>query len=1194
MSQGISLTPEQREAAHLLDADCIVSAGAGSGKTRVLVERFLHILSLYGDDPAILDSIVAITFTEKAATEMKGRIRRQLAERMEEAERSGRREEADRWYRLMVESERAAIMTIHAFCARLLRDFPVEAGVDPQFAVLDEAEARLLLRDAVREELLSGAGTSGDSPLLDWLAGIGISRGIETLSGAMRKMAGYGWTAEELGEITRRDLRRSAIRLKQVREETLIQFLEAGDALLEMRGGKRLKAFQAEWPRLREHFLREKGPEILLPAVERALELLKGHWGKDEDLRLLRDRMKEAGGNLAEALRGQLLLPAERETLDALLPLLARIEERYAAAKRERKALDFEDLQLLACRLLEEREDVRRRLRGRIRFLMVDEYQDTNGLQKRLIDTLRRRPDGSPAPGKLFVVGDPKQSIYRFRGADVSVFGKTRKELLAEGGREVTLKANFRSDPRLVRFANGLFSRLMPSGPGEPDGYREAEARGRAGGEGPCVEYLAVPGKEERAGRSVREAEARLIARRIADLIAEGWRPGDIAVLFRAMTEVKRYEEELIRRGIPFYVVKGRGFYDRQEIADVLNLLRWLTDPEDTLALAGVLRSPFCAASDETLWWLKEAGALGRPESWAEVEEIPAAEREKLEGFRRLAERAGRLMGRVPVADLIEEVLEESGYHLALWATPQGEQARANLEKLVRLARSRKGDSAYSPDLFLEEMELLIDQQTPETEAAVQSEGADSVKLMTIHQSKGLEFPVVIIPDLARRLPGGPDGMVVDEESGLAVRLYGPSGEALETARWLMAKEKERRLEREESVRLFYVAVTRAEKRLILSGVPEEHKEAKDGGEILSSGSWSKWLDAVLDYGRIDWEAGRWALSDGEGDLPIAVWGGEGEAPEENATRSALDRFLEEMENGQTEVPDDEDWKGMRPRGLTERDRVRVSVTRLMVLINCPRKYFYQYVIGMPSPEEEDRSAGTEEVEEDGAAGMLTPILKGNLVHRMLELLPDGPLPEEELSRLLRQAAAEMKLSPALLHRARKETEPLIRRFLSGRIHREARHCRKVMKEVPFFVRIAGLEMEGIIDRLQWNRRGEWELIDYKTNDVAPQEAEEAAEEYLPQLRLYALAARREWGIIPARATLFFLRPGVEVSFEVDGAWLDEADRMLESAAGTLKRGGTAADFAPRPGKRCAHCAYRWICEAAQGSARAGAHSGGA
>src|SRR5690606_23304954 len=134
-----------------------------------------------------------------------------------------------------------------------------------------------------------------------------------------------------------------------------------------------------------------------------------------------------------------------------------------------------------------------------------------------------------------------------------------------------------------------------------------------------------------------------------------------------------------------------------------------------------------------------------------------------------------------------------------------------------------------------------------------------------------------------------------------------------------------------------------------------------------------------------------------------------------------------------------------------------------------------------------------------------------------------------------------------------------------------------------FFVRIAGLEMEGIIDRLQWNRRGEWELIDYKTNDVAPQEAEEAAEEYLPQLRLYALAARRERGTVPAPATLVFLRPGVEVSFEVDGAWLDEADRMLESAAGTLKRGGTAADFASRPGKRCAHCAYRWICEAAQG-----------
>src|SRR5690606_40847380 len=154
MSQGISLTPEQREAAHLLDADCIVSAGAGSGKTRVLVERFLHILSLYGDDPAILDSIVAITFTEKAAAERKGRIRRQLAERMEEAERSGRREEADRWYRLMVEAERAATMTIHALCSRLLRDVLLETGVDPQSAAWYHAQPRLLLWDAVPQELV--------------------------------------------------------------------------------------------------------------------------------------------------------------------------------------------------------------------------------------------------------------------------------------------------------------------------------------------------------------------------------------------------------------------------------------------------------------------------------------------------------------------------------------------------------------------------------------------------------------------------------------------------------------------------------------------------------------------------------------------------------------------------------------------------------------------------------------------------------------------------------------------------------------------------------------------------------------------------------------------------------------------------------------------------------------------------------
>lgn len=1184
MSEGISLTPEQREAVYALDTDCIVSAGAGSGKTRVLVERFLHILSLYGDDPEILERIVAITFTEKAATEMKGRIRRRLAERLEEAGRLGRREEAHRWYRLMAESERAAVMTIHAFCARLLRDFPVEAGVDPRFVVLDEVEARLLLRAAVEKELFAQAEMTGGSRLLDWLAGLGIARGIDALADMISKMAGYGWTAKALAEITRRNLRQSLSRMQQVREEALIECLQTGDDLMALKGGKRLQAFQAEWPRLRESLIREKDPENLLPPMERTLELLKGNWGRKAELLVIRNRMKEAAGRLAEALRGLIIFPAERETLESLFPLLERIEESYTAAKRERNALDFEDLQVRACRLLEERDEVRRQLCRKIRFLMVDEFQDTNGLQKRLIESLRLHPDGSPAPGKLFVVGDPKQSIYRFRGADVSVFNRTREELLARGGREITLKANFRSDPLLVRFANAFFSRLMSSDPGSPNYYQELEARGETGGEGPYVEYLAVPEKEERHGESARSAEARLIARRIAGLIDEGWRPGDIAVLFRAMTDIKRYEEELVRRNIPFHVVKGRGFYDRQEIVDVLNLLRWLTDPSDVLALTGVLRSPFCAVSDETLMWLKEAGALERPESWTEVEEISAEEREKLADFRRLAERATFLMGRIPVADLMEQLLQESGYYLVLWATPQGSQARANLEKMIHLARSRKGESAYSPDLFLEEMELLIDQQIPETEAPLESEGTDSVKLMTIHQSKGLEFPVVILPDLNRRSPGGTGAACVDEEAGLILRLYNSLGEPMDSPRWLKAREKEQRLEREESVRLFYVAVTRAEKRLILSCVPEEHKEAKKGGEILSSGSWSKWLDAVLGYDRIDRESGRWSLSDGEGDLSISVWSGDEEKDfEDHWQETALDRFLTEWTAGrearEREEPVDEDLTRMQPRGLTERDKVRVSVTQMMTLMNCPRKYFYQYIIGITSPEAtEDRSDPDEGEEAGGYA--LSPTLKGNLVHRIIELCPDKPLKTEQLVDLFRRVAMEMNLSPVLLHQAWEEIEPLIRQFLSCRIHREAPRCRKVMKEVPFFIRAAGLEMEGIIDRLQLNERGEWEVIDFKTNTVTPRKASEAAEEYESQLRLYVLATRREWGINPSRATLFFLHPGVEISFEVDNAWVAETDFLLEEAAEGLRRGGSVADYAPRPGKRCSYCAYRFICEA--------------
>ncbi|HET6862168.1 MAG TPA: UvrD-helicase domain-containing protein, partial [Pyrinomonadaceae bacterium] len=605
------LLPEQAAAAYEIKSHVSVTAGPGSGKTTVLVERYLHILRQH---KLSIDQIVAITFTNRAANEMRERLRSELNAILRSAEPNERRH----WLSYKRTLDGAVITTIHGFCARLLKEFPIEARVDPQFLLLDEHRAAMLL-DSVVEEVLSEFITKGHVEISRLTLGIGRSRLAAALAQLYREVRGQGIPLEKLA------LKTGEVHAKEADLHLSLKELEAAMAafLAVRRTTEKSKANQAEvssaWPRLREFLksipehdtladycqtidgFRTLRPGLRAPVVEQVKVLDELVWEK------------ELGGRIPQIC---LDLFAGTYALE-LVSVLTRIHERLNEEKYKLSALDFDDLETRTIQLLELPEVIAR-VSERYKFFLVDEFQDTNALQQTLLERLALSRRQKPA--NLFIVGDRKQSVYGFRGADVDVFREMTSILTAAGGEEIPLRLNFRSQPPLIHFFNLLFARLfrVPDDSSREEvknlGYVEhedSEPKRETRDAGPLVELLVStnpPAEEDQeADTDSRVLDASQVARRINSLMQStpSLKYSDFALLFRAMTNVQIYESTFRRANIPYQTVLGRGFYDREEISDLIQLLRFLDNKTDELALAAVLRSPLCGLSDNALLALR-------------------------------------------------------------------------------------------------------------------------------------------------------------------------------------------------------------------------------------------------------------------------------------------------------------------------------------------------------------------------------------------------------------------------------------------------------------------------------------------------------------------------------------------------------------------------------------------------------------
>jgi ATP-dependent exoDNAse (exonuclease V) beta subunit len=1084
-------TTEQRAAIEATAAEVMVEAGAGTGKTGVMVDRYCRLVCERGVSP---DAVLAFTFTDKAAAELRQRIRAEVERRAEAG--------SERASELLPRLGSAWVTTIHGFCNRLLSAHPVAVGIDPRFRVLDAPETERAAGEAF-DEALEAFLAGGDRSRENTAAAFDIG-GLRTMViGAHAELRSRGAAEPRLPEPPEPDVGGALHNAAAA----------AAEALPELKPGSA------------NHELLERALALLEgsedpPSLDEIAALRTG--SKSKPITAYREAIETVLSRVAEAGEGGL---AYRHVAE----LLQLFSARFAVAKERRAGIDFEDLQLLAARLLE-RTEAGAAYRARFSHLLVDEFQDTNRLQLRLIEALR----GPKC--QLMVVGDELQSIYGFRHADLDVFRQRREAIEASpGGETIPLSGNFRSRPEVIGAVNAIGERLLagytPLRVGTPPSQPEPP------GEGPAVEML-LTGREgwdegeieldpvtDARTPSNQLAEARFLATRLRELVDQGVERGAMVVLLRAFTRLDAHEDSLERAGLRPYVVGGRGYWSQQQVADVCALLATIANPLDDQALLGTLASPACGVAPDTLWLLRAAAGRGR-QIWPTVEQaaglgqneevdaerlgqIPADELLLLSRFAETLTGLRRRATSLSLPGLIDTAVTETGYDLAVLTRPAGEMRFANVRKLMRLAADF--ESAEGRDLrgLLDFLAARADADA-DAQAATAVEGHDGVRIMTIHSAKGLEFDVVAIPHLSRGLlPSTRTPLLTlgrEQESprvGMQLRRLGARGVNLYAQRELC--EEAQRREAEEELRLFHVGATRARQRLLLSGVirPSPPSRESHGKAVIER------IAAAFEIDR-------------ERDSAIAMPAPEPRpgleevfSPSEIAVRLNLASAerARELTVVRKEAGDARD-PGVGPAPLVAQRQARaarrpLSYTAISAHGEGPAE----------RPPDSDRAlreqVSDERTEADGGAA------RGIGVHALLEWSQANGWQVPDVA-LVQRIARSGEIGESGLGE-----EALLGPFeawLDSSFFRERiKSAEKTRAEVPLLIEVADTVLRGSIDLLV-ERDGEPPLIvDYKTDRVDNTDVATLASRYEIQQAIYALAVAEARGVEEVELAYVFL-----------------------------------------------------------------------
>lgn len=1092
------------------DRNVVVVAGAGTGKTTLLVNRLVYLL-MKEPNPVPITQVVALTFTNKAATEMKVRLRERLAVLARPEADSVQSSDGgavscsdlQARYRLSVDAiaaraqaafndiEKAQIGTLHSFAAHLLRLHPLESGVDPDFKEDDGLrfeEQFAAAWDCWLDQELSRAGQHHHL----WRSVLSLTTldAVRVLSRSL---------CSELVDLNTLQQQLASIAVTPA-VSSWIQHM--GD-----RANQLMKTYDRPKRRKVEHMLAAASSLMRLVAakglpgrqdlttaergwLDKDLGNAVGEWEKGD--------FKEAAALIQTA---QHLQSVDHgflnDLLTLLLPLVRNIRETFS----RQGWLSFDGLLARARTLLFEHPSVRERIKRDYRAVLVDEFQDTDPVQYEIILAVSER-QGSQAvdwrdmllePGKLFIVGDPKQSIYAFRRADIEAFDRVMEKVTADGGLERTLTTNFRSDAAVLEPVNEVFDRLFERQPlVQPANVRlEVRPQRRPASIEPGVRLnVTVPdGEEAFDAAGATRAESEVLARWLADevLSHSSMKPGHVALLFRKLTQADSYLDALRRHDIPYVIEGEKHFYRRQEVIDLANLLRVLDHPHDEIALTGLLRSPLGGLTDRELYELKQAGHFNylraaRLEGWSHA---------RAAAVRRLYEHLAWLHQAIPVlplADAIELLFDRLPILDLAAASLHGEQAVANLMKVKQTAASLADRPHMTLSGFVELMIARLEEQPDESESPLAEESLEAVHVLTIHKAKGLEFPIVVLPGLHQG--SGRERSVSQVSYDWSSGTYGLSLDRHWSLGSLLVRHKLRLREEAERRRVLYVGMTRAKELLLLSGGITTRSVGETVFDLLRN----------IGTGEIG-TASTEALKIGGSEIPHRVI----RAPERKRPRRRVDRMANAALIDPKEIA--ERWE-VRTARWTE---IRETPHHLTPTTLGKRA---ASVIREPIPVRQDAEIGR---------------LAGVVAHRLLERWDFSHDPSELFVQVV--LAVQATLGPDDQSRAGAVVESvhdLLATFSRSEAYARLRSSKILGREVPFIMPWEDRQvMEGVID-LIYRLNGELWIADYKTDAISADEAVLRAERYRMQSHVYKAAVKQSLRIEP-RFHCLFLRCAMTV-----------------------------------------------------------------
>ncbi|MDR4480415.1 MAG: UvrD-helicase domain-containing protein [Nitrospira sp.] len=1112
-------------AATTFDRNVVVIAGAGTGKTTLLVNRLLYLL-MRRSDPLDLSRIVALTFTNKAATEMKLRLRERLRALAQAEGRddltagSGTVSVANLRLRYgwttdeivaraaaaLRDVEKAQIGTLHSFAAHLLRLYPIEAGVMPTFhtdedgsrfdehftrewelwldrelgtAGADHGRWRLLL-DAFSLDELRELAYSLHSDLID-LRGLTEQLAETSLNPALRDWFTLRQAAAE-GLLARYD------RPKRRKIELMLAAIAELFALLLAKGLEGLRAVPHETQEL----------------LAKELGAAPTGWAEED--------VTGAESLLRIARR---LLKVDHERLRHLVAVLSPFVQAVRKSFLDSGWLTFDGLVGKARALLRDHPAIREQLKRDYRALLVDEFQDTDPVQYEIVLYLAERLGAQAESwretelesGKLFIVGDPKQSIYAFRRADIEAFDHVVDRLERSGALRCELATNFRSHAQVLDLVNGLFNRLLIAQPSiqppnvpltvQPNRFSQFRMSG--------VELRLVTSEEEdeldsaAATRVEAEQIALLVARMLspseAGVAATGpdsrLRPGHIALLFRKLTQAEQYLEALRRHHIAYVIDGEKHFYRRQEVIDLVNVLRCVDNPHDRIALVGLLRSAVGGLPDSALVVLQERQAL----DYREVDRLADWTTPHAEPLRRLYGALLRLheqAPRCPLPEALDLIFAQLPVLELAAASLHGEQATANLLKVRQMA----ADLADRPNLTLTGfVELMLDrltEQPEEAESALSEDTLDAVRVLTIHKAKGLEFPLVILAGLhhgdgAGRGPARP---LIWHDWSTGVQGLDLGGRCSMGA--VLVAEKARTREQAERRRLFYVGMTRARERLVLSGALPRRRVRGALLELLEQA-------AGTELGLADQQD---ILIGGVGLRQTMLQGDDRPPTRQRERPTVLDEAVIDQAFSDRWRARDRIWQTQRSESL---------VVSPSDFIQKPAS------VVEPDPGQAGRATGGKVV--------------GTIVHRLLQYWDFTADPESQIASIIHAAPALDGQDEATQETLLEEVRTLLRTFAQSPAYDRLRRATVIGREVPFLMPWNGGRqiMEGVID-LIYRLDGELWIADYKTDMILADQVTARAEAYREQAQLYRSAVVQALGESVAGFEFIFLRQGVTVT----------------------------------------------------------------